>query len=86
MEIPSYPLFMNDIDLFSTIINNSLQEQSFACFYFRLHFWQKAVGNILVNRIPRWSGKLIHPVNNIDTFICTMIKDRCNAFQLRQNV
>ena len=55
-------------------------------FLFQLHFRQKAVGNILVNRIPSWSGKLIHNVKNINTFICTMIKDKCHAFQLRENV
>ena len=44
------------------------------------------MGNIVVNRIPSWSGKLIHNVKNINTFICTVIKDKSNAFQLRQNV
>ena len=83
IEVPNYPLFMIN---FQQIIINSLQEQSFACFYFQLHFRQKAVGNILVNRIPSWSGKLIHNVKNINAFSCTMIKDRCKAFQLRQNI
>ena len=60
-----------------------------ALYVFLLHFWQKAVKNILVNRIPSLSGKFIHNVKNINTFISTMnrmIKDRFSAFQLRQNV
>ena len=49
-------------------------------------FSQKAVGNVLVNRILSWNGKLIHNVKNINKFIRTIIKDRCKAFQLRQNL
>ena len=55
-------------------------------FLFSIAFSAKAVGNILVNRIPSWSGKLIHNVKSINTFSFTMIKDRCYAFQLRQNI
>ena len=77
---------MNDIDLFSTNYYYLITRILLSMFFFQLHFRQKAVGNILVNRIPSWSGKLIHNVKNINTFICTMIKDKCNAFQLRQNV
>ena len=75
---------MNDIDLFSTFL--SVHYKDSPLYVFQLHFRQKAVKNILINRIPSWSGKLIHDVKNLNTFICTMIKNRFNAFQLRQNV
>ena len=77
---------MNDIDLFSTNYYQFITRIVLCMLLFSTAFSAKAVGNILVNRIPSWSGKLIHNVKNINTFICTMIKDRCNAFQLRQNV
>ena len=65
---------------------SSIHNKDGALYVFQLHFWQKNVENILVNRILSWSGEFIHNVKNTNTFIRTMIKDMCNAFQLRKNV